>query len=87
MLSAVRAGIAIARVVFDGDVVLEANIRATQGSTVFQKNCERIHYISGNIMCCGAGSAADTEYSTQQISSQLVCIVLLFAGNRVCLLH
>lgn len=35
------------------------------------KNCEKIHYIAPNIYCCGAGTAADTEMTTLNISSQL----------------
>ena len=35
------------------------------------KNCEKIHYIAPNIYCCGAGTAADTEFTTNLISSKL----------------
>jgi hypothetical protein len=45
-------------------VVLGADTRSTSGSTVADKNCEKIHYIAGNIYCCGAGTAADTEATT-----------------------
>merc|ERR1711915_670635 len=38
---------------------------------VADKNCEKIHYIAPNIYCCGAGTAADTEATTQLISSQI----------------
>ncbi|MBN3276244.1 PSB7 protein, partial [Polyodon spathula] len=38
---------------------------------VADKNCSKIHYISPNIYCCGAGTAADTEMTTQIISSNL----------------
>lgn len=41
------------------------------GSIVCDKNCEKIHYIAPNIWCCGAGTAADTEHTTELISSQL----------------
>ena len=71
MPNARKTGTTIAGVVFEGGVVLGADTRATQGPTVFEKNCEKIHYIADNIMCCGAGTAADTEHTTQQISSQL----------------
>jgi len=66
-----KTGTTIAGVVFEGGVVLGADTRATSGATVFEKNCEKIHYIADNIMCCGAGTAADTEHTTQLISSQL----------------
>lgn len=31
----------------------------------------QIHYISDNIRCCGAGTAADTEFTTALISSNI----------------
>jgi hypothetical protein len=44
--------------------VLGADTRSTSGSTVADKNCEKIHFIAPNIYCCGAGTAADTENVT-----------------------
>ena len=32
------------------------------------KNCEKIHYMAPNIYCCGAGTAADTEAVTGELS-------------------
>jgi 20S proteasome subunit beta 2 len=58
-------------VVFDGGVVLGADTRSTNGEEVAEKNCEKIHYVAPNIYCCGAGTAADTEKTTELISSQL----------------
>jgi len=52
-------------------VILAADTRATGGPIVFDKNCEKIHYIAPNMYCCGAGTAADTEMTTMMISSQL----------------
>lgn len=43
---------------------LGADTRATNDTTVADKNCAKIHYIADNIYCCGAGTAADTEYTT-----------------------
>ena len=54
-----------------GGVVLGADTRATEGDTVADKNCEKIHYIADNIWCCGAGTSADTESTTALISSQV----------------
>lgn len=51
-------------------VVLGADTRSTAGSTVADKNCEKIHYIAPNIYCCGAGTAADTEAVTCKLSFQ-----------------
>jgi 20S proteasome subunit beta 2 len=35
------------------------------------QNCEKLHYISPSIFCAGAGTAADTEFTTALISSSL----------------
>lgn len=66
-----KTGTTIAGLIFDKGVVLGADTRATAGPIVAQKNCEKIHYISPNIYCCGAGTAADTENVTEMIASQL----------------
>jgi 20S proteasome subunit beta 2 len=69
--TAYKTGTTIVGLVFNGGVVLGADTRATGGSIVCDKNCEKIHYIAPNIYCCGAGTAADTENTTAMISSQL----------------
>ena len=61
----------IVGVVFEGGVCLGADTRATGGTEVADKNCEKIHYLANNIYCCGAGTAADTEKTTEMIASQL----------------
>lgn len=48
-----------------------ADTRATEGPIVADKNCEKIHYIAPNMYCCGAGTAADTEYTTNLISAKM----------------
>ncbi|KAJ8299993.1 hypothetical protein KUTeg_021512 [Tegillarca granosa] len=48
-----------------------ADTRATEDTIVADKNCSKIHYIAPNIYCCGAGTAADTEMTTNMISSQI----------------
>ena len=37
----------------------------------FAQNCEKLHYIAPQIWCAGAGTAADTEFTTALISSNL----------------
>ena len=54
---------------FTGQIA--ADTRATSGPIVADKNCEKLHYISPQIWCAGAGTAADTEFTTSIISSQL----------------
>jgi len=66
-----KTGTTICGVIFKDGVVLGADTRATEGSIVCDKNCEKIHYIAPNIYCCGAGTSADTENSTGLISSKL----------------
>lgn len=63
-------GTTICGCIFKGGVVLGADTRATGGTEVVDKNCEKIHYLAPNIYCCGAGTAADTEKTTEMISGQ-----------------
>lgn len=51
--------------------MIAADTRATSGPIVADKNCEKLHYISPSIWCAGAGTAADTEFTTALISSNL----------------
>jgi len=71
MPQAMKTGTTIAGAVYKDGVVLGADTRATGGSEVADKNCEKIHYLAPNIYCCGAGTAADTEKTTEMISSEL----------------
>mmetsp|Transcript_15077 Transcript_15077/g.24984 ORF Transcript_15077/g.24984 Transcript_15077/m.24984 type:complete len:284 (+) Transcript_15077:162-1013(+) len=68
---ATKTGTTIVGLVFKDGVVLGADTRATGGSEVAEKNCEKIHYLAPNMYCCGAGTAADTEKTTEIISSRL----------------
>ncbi|PKI84426.1 proteasome endopeptidase complex [Malassezia vespertilionis] len=68
---ATSTGTTIVGLVYKDGVVLGADTRATEGSIVADKNCEKIHYITDNIRCCGAGTAADTEFVTNMISSNM----------------
>lgn len=66
-----KTGTTIVGILFADGVVLGADTRATGGSEVVDKNCEKIHYIAPNIYCCGAGTAADTQKTTELIASNL----------------
>lgn len=66
-----KTGTTIVGLIYNDGVVLAADTRATGGSIVCDKACEKIHRISDKIWCCGAGTAADTEAVTGLISSQL----------------
>ncbi|KAF8252788.1 N-terminal nucleophile aminohydrolase [Wilcoxina mikolae CBS 423.85] len=68
---ATSTGTTIVGCIYDGGVVIAADTRATSGPIVADKNCEKLHYIAPNIWCAGAGTAADTEFTTALISSNL----------------
>ncbi|CAB1440434.1 unnamed protein product [Pleuronectes platessa] len=63
-----KTGTTIAGVVFKDGVILGADTRATSSEVVADKMCAKIHYIAPNIYCCGAGTAADTEKTTDLVS-------------------
>ncbi|KAI0300064.1 nucleophile aminohydrolase [Multifurca ochricompacta] len=71
MPKATSTGTTIVGCLFKDGIVLGADTRATAGPIVADKNCEKIHYISESIRCCGAGTAADTEFITALISSNI----------------
>jgi len=68
---ATSTGTTIVGCVFEGGVVIAADTRATSGPIVADKNCQKLHYITPSIWCAGAGTAADTEFTTALISSNL----------------
>jgi 20S proteasome subunit beta 2 len=80
--AAKKTGTTIAGVIFDGGVVLGADTRATGGSEVAEKNCEKIHYLAPNIYCCGAGTAADTEKTTDMVRSNLELLRMQMHGEQ-----
>lgn len=71
MPKATSTGTTIVGLIYADGVVLGADTRATNDTTVADKNCEKIHYIAPNIYCCGAGTAADTENVTNLTASKL----------------
>ena len=71
-----KTGTTICAAVFDGGVVLGADTRATAGPVVAVKDEFKIHYISDNIWCCGAGTAADNDQVTTLVSSKLTLFTL-----------
>ena len=66
-----KTGTTICGVIYNEGVVLAADTRATGGSIVGDKNCEKIHYLAPNIFCCGAGTAADCDHVTEMIKREL----------------
>lgn len=68
---ATKTGTTICGIVFKDGVILGADTRSTNGTIVAEKKCRKIHYISKNIRCCGAGTAADTSNVTRMVASDL----------------
>lgn len=59
-----KTGTTICGLVCQNAVILGADTRATEGPIVADKNCSKLHYISKNIWCAGAGVAGDLEHTT-----------------------
>jgi 20S proteasome subunit beta 2 len=66
-----KTGTTIVGVIYKDGVILGADTRATEGPIVADPDCLKIHYLAPNIYCCGAGTAADTEFVTQMVASEL----------------
>eukprot|EP00921_Rhytidocystis_pertsovi_P014012 GHVQ01022822.1.p1 GENE.GHVQ01022822.1~~GHVQ01022822.1.p1 ORF type:complete len:221 (+),score=37.35 GHVQ01022822.1:97-759(+) len=64
-----KTGTTICGIVCKDAVVLGADTRATEGSIVADKNCLKLHRISDNIYCAGAGTSADLEHTTGWLES------------------
>lgn len=63
---------------------MAADTRATGGSMVGDKNCEKIHNLAPNIYACGAGTAADCDHVTEMIKRELELHRLnTYSENRV----
>jgi len=69
--TAYKTGTTIAGIIYEDGIVLGADTRATEDTVVADKNCAKIHYMADNIYCCGAGTAADTEMTTNMIAADL----------------
>lgn len=76
-----KTGTTIVGVVYKDGIVLGADTRATEGTVIADKKCEKIHYLADNILCCGAGTAADTENVTLMIRGQLELLKLATGTN------
>mmetsp|Transcript_17947 Transcript_17947/g.37297 ORF Transcript_17947/g.37297 Transcript_17947/m.37297 type:complete len:382 (-) Transcript_17947:340-1485(-) len=48
-------------------VILAADTRATEGTLVADKRCDKIHKLASNCRCCGAGTSADLDKVTRQV--------------------
>lgn len=48
-------------------LILAADTRATDGSTVADKRCEKLHTLANNVWCAGAGTSADVEAMVRRV--------------------
>lgn len=71
-----KTGTTTTAVIFKDGVVLGADTRATGGNVVMNKNCSKIHYLAKNMYCLGAGTAADTEYTTRLMAGKLELLAM-----------
>ena len=53
-------------------IIIGADTRATEGSIVADKLCEKVHQLSKNIWCCGAGTSADLDALTRKVRYSFV---------------
>jgi len=83
--TAMKSGTTICGIMLKDAVILGADTRATEGPMVADKNCDKLHFISENIWCAGAGTAADLEHTTQMMESQIELLRLATGTQpRVC---
>ena len=47
-------------------VVIAADTRATDGTTVADARCEKVHRVADNVWCCGAGTSGDIDALVRQ---------------------
>ncbi|CAG9312422.1 PSMB7_1 [Blepharisma stoltei] len=76
-----KTGTTIVGLMYEGGVVLGADTRATGGSMVLDKMCDKLHMLAPNIFAAGAGTAADLEHVTLNIGYQLE-LLRLYSGRQ-----
>ncbi len=62
-----KTGTTIVGVKTSTHVIIGADTRATEGQVVADKKCEKVHQLSKNVWCCGAGTSADLDALTRKI--------------------
>jgi len=83
--AALKSGTTICGIALKDCVCLAADTRATMGPIVADKNCEKLHHISKNIYCAGAGTSADLTHTTELMESQIELLRLATGTQpRVC---
>lgn len=83
--TAMKSGTTICGIQLKDAVILAADTRATEGPMVADKNCEKLHYISKNVFCAGAGTAADLQHTCEMMESQMELLRMATGTEpRVC---
>lgn len=62
-----KTGTTIVGIKTSNCIIIGADTRATEGSVVADKLCEKVHQLSQNVWCCGAGTSADLDSLTRKI--------------------
>ena len=62
-----KTGTTIVGLRAQGSIILAADTRATEGSVVADTRCEKVHRLSRNVWCCGAGTSADLDALTRKV--------------------
>jgi len=66
-----KTGTTICGVHYKGGIVLGTDTRSSAGSIIADKNCFKLHKLTDNIWCAGAGTAADCDRTTEMIAIQV----------------
>ena len=79
-----KTGTTIVGVKTPTSIIIAADTRATEGSVVADKLCQKVHQLSQNIWCCGAGTSADLDALTRKIryTFLLKSMILESIGNN-----
>ncbi|MES1916730.1 MAG: hypothetical protein MHM6MM_008525, partial [Cercozoa sp. M6MM] len=67
----VKLGTTIMAVEFDGGVVVGADSRTSTGSYVYNRATDKLCQLHDKIFCCVSGSAADSQFVTENVKVQL----------------
>ncbi len=79
-----KTGTTIVGIKTSNCIIIGADTRATEGSVVADKLCEKVHQLSQNIWCCGAGTSADLDSLTRNIRYTFLLKSMVYEsiGNR-----
>lgn len=76
-----KTGTTICAVTHKDGIVFGADTRATAGPVVMDLDCIKVHSIADNIICAGAGTAADLFATINMLSAELQ-MLKMNTGNQ-----